>query len=238
MRIENLDRLTRYKTGISDSLYLHYKFLFHDIKDAIANYSKGSVLDIGCGNKPYEPLFKHCSDYTGCDISQSSERNVDIICPSTDIPLQDNSYDTVFSTQVLEHVEDHLKMLQEAYRLLRPGGYIILSAPMAWEHHETPYDFFRFTRYGLTYLFEKVGFNIKYIKANGGKWALLGQLMQANIRTSTQQRKGIKRKLFWLLYRYFFKYVINISFGALENWDKDEEFITLNFVVVAQKPGP
>jgi SAM-dependent methyltransferase len=128
-------------------------------------------------------------------------------------------------------------MLQEAYRLLKPGGYIILSAPMAWEHHETPYDFFRFTRYGLTYLFEKAGFNIVYIKANGGKWALLGQLMQANIRTSTQQRKGILRKFFWLLYRYFFKYAINIFFGALENWDKDDDFITLNFAVVAQKPG-
>ena len=236
MRIENIDRLSRYKTGISDSLYLHYKFLFRDIKDAIKNYSKGNVLDIGCGNKPYEPLFEHCDSYKGCDIAQSSERNVDILCPSTAIPLPNEQFDTVFSTQVLEHVEDHLKMLQEAYRLLKPEGHIILSAPMAWEHHEVPYDFFRFTRHGLTYLFEKAGFKIIYIKPNGGKWALLGQLSQAIIRSSTQNRKGILRKFFWLLYRFILKYGINIFFGLLEKWDKDEEFITLNFVVVARKP--
>jgi len=51
---------------------------------------------------------------------------------------------------------------------------IILSAPIVWEHHELPYDFFRFTRYGMQYIFEKAGFEIVEIKANGGKWANAG----------------------------------------------------------------
>jgi ubiquinone/menaquinone biosynthesis C-methylase UbiE len=235
MREENLQRLTCFKTSISDPIHLHNKFLFRDVEDAIRKYAAGDVLDIGCGNKPYQPIFRNVGKYVGCDIVQSSSKNVDILCTVTKIPLPDSQFDTVFSTQVLEHVAEHSKMLDEAYRLLKKNGKIILSAPMCWQHHEVPYDFFRFTKYGLTHLFEKAGFRIIKIKANGGKWALVGQMMQNTIMSSTRNKKGITRKLFRLLHKYFFKYLINAVFGFLEKVDKDEEFATLNFVVVAEK---
>jgi len=127
-------------------------------------------------------------------------------------------------------------MLQEAFRLLKPGGKIILTAPMYWEHHEVPYDFFRFTYYGLEYLFKKTGFNIIEIKANGGKWALTGQTIQNNIRSSFINKKGFKRKLLKIFYFIFrIKWLINISFAILEKIDKDE-ITTLNYLVVAEKP--
>src|ERR1044072_2775068 len=156
MRVENLERLNYFKTNIADPNFLHFKYLFRDVTAAINEHATGRVLDIGCGNKPYELLCSNITSYTGCDVIQSSEHKVDLLCVSTNIPLPDESFDTIFSTQVLEHVEDHSKMLEEAYRLLKPGGKIILSAPMVWEHHETPYDFFRFTRFGLDYIFKKV----------------------------------------------------------------------------------
>lgn len=216
--------------------YLTHKFLFADIKDAVEQYATGNVLDIGCGNKPYESLFKNITGYTGTDIIQSSDQRVDVLCNSMDIPLQDGQYDTLFSTQVLEHVEDHLKMLQEGFRLLKSGGHIILTAPMAWEHHEVPYDFFRFTRYGLTYIFEKAGFEIKYIKANGGKWAFLGQMAQNVLASSLKNKKGVLRKILYIGYRYCYKYLLNIKYAILEKLDKDDAFITTNFIVVAIKP--
>ncbi|MBE2289865.1 MAG: methyltransferase domain-containing protein [Chitinophagaceae bacterium] len=236
MREENLNRLTTLETRISDPIYLHNSTLFRDVAAAISEHGKGDVIDIGCGNKPYQHLFKNKGKYVGCDIVQSSDMKVDVLCSVTDIPIEDKQFDTVFSTQVLEHVAEHSKMLSEAFRLLKNGGTIILSAPMCWQHHEVPYDFYRFTKYGLQHLFEKAGFTSIEIKANGGKWALLGQMAQNTIMSSTRGKKGAVRAFFRFVHKYFLKYVINLLCSYLERVDKDEEFATLNFVVVAKKP--
>lgn len=236
-RKEQLNRLTYYKTGLSDPNYLHYKSLFEDITTAIKTHAKGDVLDIGCGNKPYKNLFNNVtSSYIGCDIIQSSGNEVDIICSCTDIPLPDASKDTVFCTQVMEHVAEHEKLLSEAYRILKQDGYILLTVPMCWEHHEEPYDFFRFTRYGLQYLFEKTGFTNIKIKANGGKWAQTGQIMINSFRSSiNKENMSLKRKMFRLFFKVFgIKWLINIFFSFLEKIDPDDK-ATLNFIVVAQK---
>jgi SAM-dependent methyltransferase len=236
MRSEHLPRLTSAKTSLSDPDYLVYRYLFRDLRLAIYEFGIGKVLDIGCGNKPYESLFDNATSYTGCDIVQSSDNRVDVICPSTDIPLQDEGYDTVFSTQVLEHVEDHGKMLSEAFRLLKPGGNIILSAPMVWPHHEEPYDFFRFTRYGLEYLFKKTGFTDIRIQQNGGKWATIGQLRQTVWGQTTRRRNTVFRKILFVFYKYCLKYLINMRYSLLERLEPDDDFITLNYVITARKP--
>jgi SAM-dependent methyltransferase len=235
MRSEHLQRLSSARTSLSDPDYLVYRYLFRDLKTAIRQFGRGAVLDIGCGNKPYQPLFLEAKSYTGCDIIQSSENRVDVVCPSTDIPLADASYDTIFSTQVLEHVEDHGKMLAEAFRLLKPGGNIILSAPMMWPHHEEPYDFFRFTRYGLEYLFLKTGFSNITITQNGGKWATIGQLRQTVWGQTVRKSKSPARRILFVFYKYCLKYLINIQYSILESIEPDDDFITLNYVVTAQK---
>ncbi|MBL0337288.1 MAG: class I SAM-dependent methyltransferase [Chitinophagaceae bacterium] len=90
-----------------------------------------------CGNKPVCFVFKKYADeYVGCDIVNSSENCVDIICKTNDIPQPTSSYDTIISTQTIEHVQDHQGLVNEAYRLLKPGGYFILSGPMCWPLHE------------------------------------------------------------------------------------------------------
>ena len=232
---EHLERLTVPKTGLNDPYYLEYKFLFKDLENAIHKYASGDILDIGCGNKPYKCFFENrISTYTGCDIVQSSENVVDIICTATEIPVESNTKDTIFTTQVIEHVADHRKLLSEAFRILKPGGHIILSGPMAWEHHEVPYDFFRFTRYGFEWLLKEHGFTPLEITPNGGKWAMVGQLMLNSIRSSFEKKTPTRRFLFLLFFIFRIKWVINILFSFLEKVDKDYSS-TLNFVVVAQK---
>lgn len=237
MRAENLERLSSPKASINHPYYIEYKFLFKDLEDAIKKYAAGDVLDIGCGNKPYLTFFDgKINSYTGCDIIQSDRQLVDIICPATDIPLPDNTKDTVFTTQVIEHVADHCKLLSEAYRILKPGGYLILSGPMAWEHHEEPHDFFRFTKYGFEYILTETGFSDLEIIPNGGKWALVGQLFHNSLRSSCYEKKSIRARLlkgFYFLFRI--KWIINLFFVWLDNFDKDYSS-TLNFVVVARKP--
>ncbi len=234
-RGEKLERLVTPKTGLNDPYYLEYKFLFKDLEDAVHQYAQGDVLDIGCGNKPYRCFFEgKITSYSGCDIMQSSEGLVDIICPATEIPVADGTKDTVFSTQVIEHVADHRKLLSEAHRILKPGGYVIISAPMAWEHHEVPYDFFRFTKYGFEWLLTEQGFTDIVVTPNGGKWALVGQLMLNSIRSSLE-KKTIKRQILSGLYFGLrIKWIINVLFSYLDKADKDYSS-TLNFVVVAKK---
>jgi SAM-dependent methyltransferase len=222
MTQEPLARLSDYRTSLGDSYFLVYRRLFADLERCAAR-AHGALLDIGCGNKPYERMFAgKITSYTGCDVVQSSERKVDIICPAISVPVADTSFDTVLCTQVIEHVADHQALLREAYRLLRSGGVLILSGPMYWHLHEEPYDFFRFTEYGLRHLLEKAGFDAIEIMANGGKWALCGQVLIHCI-TGT-----------WLEQRMLIK-LTNRFFSHLDDRYPDTRN-TLNYVVLARKP--
>jgi SAM-dependent methyltransferase len=223
MRQENIKRFNDYtNVDLGDAYYLVYMPLIRDLIHSITTYSKGRVMDIGCGNKPYEKIFENCTEYLGCDIVQSNENKVDILCEATKIPVDSNSFDTVFCTQVIEHVEDHNGLLSEAFRVLKPNGHIIVSGPMYWHLHEEPHDFFRFTKYGFKYILEKSGFEVVEILANGGKWATLGQMI---IHTFPH----------FLVKRRIFRKFINFTFHKLDKRQYDD-FNTMNYVVVAKKP--
>jgi SAM-dependent methyltransferase len=226
---EGVDRLSTNSVGIDSPLYLHLRSLFADLENASV-HAHGRMLDLGCGNKPYEKMFAgRISEHVGCDIVQSNERRVDIICPATEIPLENGAFDTVLCTQVIEHVADHRAVLSEAFRLLKPGGVLIVSAPMYWPLHEEPYDFFRFTRHGLRHLLEQIGFANLEIVNNGGKWALCGQVLIQTFVTT--------RFASWFLTRKVIVPSINRIFAAL-----DRKFPNagnpMNYVVVARKLCP
>jgi SAM-dependent methyltransferase len=223
MREQNLDRFSDYKnTPKSDYYYLVYKPLIRELEAAVKKYAKGKVLDIGCGNKPYEAMFKGLiTEYVGCDVVQSSGGKVDVICEATKITLPDASFDTVFSTQAIEHVADHQALVNEAYRLLKPGGHAIISGPMYWHLHEEPYDFFRFTKYGFQHVLEKAGFKMVEIKANGGKWATLGQVI-----LHTLPRRLTKYGFLRSMHNRFFTYLDEKFYN---------DFNTMNYVVVGKK---
>ena len=221
MREENIGRLKNYKTDVNDKWFLHHRSLFVDLEEA-ASHAHGKLLDIGCGNKPYKHIFENrIAEYIGCDVVQSSERCVDIICQADSIPIKNNAIDTILCTQVLEHVADHRGLLRETFRLLQKGGVLILSCPMYWPLHEEPYDFFRFTEHGLRYLLESAGFVIHKIKCNGGKWALCGQVI---IHTIDNTR----------LYNPFLVKMINHFFAYMD--DRRQSYTNpMNYVLVAYK---
>jgi SAM-dependent methyltransferase len=157
--------------------YLVYKYLWRDIEIAV-KLGKGflcdaskkiKIIDVGCGNKPYRDLFYDC-EYTGMDYSDQGAEP-EIIGSAIEMPFDNESYDMVFSTQVIEHVIEPPKMVQECYRVLKPKGVLILTGPFYWPLHEIPNDFFRFSRYGFESLLKKAGFQGIEIIANGGTWA-------------------------------------------------------------------
>ena len=233
-RQQNLNRLSSAQVDINHPYYLHYVSYHKELTRVISKYSKGDLLDIGCGNKPYESLFEGLiKSYIGCDIIQSSLNKVDVISSANNIPVENDTFDTVMSNQVIEHVEDHQGLVNEAFRVLKPGGSLILSGPFSWPLHEEPYDFFRFSKHGFKYILEKAGFEVIEITPNGGMWANAGlTLIHAFEET---EGKSFKMKVVMAMYhRLRFRKLINRMFNRLDN-SYFNEFNTINYVVVAKK---
>jgi SAM-dependent methyltransferase len=215
-------RLSGLELEVDDVYFLHLRSLFSDLNKASV-HAHGRLLDIGCGNKPYEKFFRNrVSEHVGCDVVQSSDNRVDFICLATELPFEKASFDTILITQVIEHVADHQLMLSEAFRVLKSDGVLILSGPMYWPLHEEPYDFFRFTKHGFRFLLEKSGFVPIEIVNNGGKWALCGQVLIHTIRGTRLERRFVIR-------------AINRIFAYLDDRRTDGSN-PMNYVVVAKKP--
>jgi SAM-dependent methyltransferase len=138
----------------------------------------GTLLDYGCGGQPYRALLApYIERYIGADVAAAAGIELDLeLIPGEAVPLPDQSVDTVLSTQTIEHVPDVDAYLAECRRLLKPNGKLVLTAPMHWRHHEVPYDFLRFTRFGLTRLLRKHGFAIENLEPCGGVYVLIGQI--------------------------------------------------------------
>ena len=234
-REEGIKRLTHGDLSAKDQYYIATYFIKNDILNIATKYAKGKLLDIGCGNKPYEVYFKKVTDeYVGCDIVQSSENAVDYICPANQLSFPDASFDTVFSTQVLEHVADTKGMIREAYRVLNTGGYALFTIPFSWELHEEPYDFFRFSKYGLKAIFEEQGFEIINIKSNGGKWAAIFQLW-LNVLFSVRKYKTFRSRIIkWFFIRFGFIILYN-KFSIWLDKRYFDDVLTLNYLVIAKK---
>ncbi len=91
------------------------------------------------------------------------------------LPLADRSADTVLCNQVLEHVPEPLQVLRETHRVLRPGGYLLLTTPQTWGLHLVPHDYFRYTQFGLRHLAAQAGFEILRVDPTSGFWATATQ---------------------------------------------------------------
>jgi SAM-dependent methyltransferase len=143
-------------------LYLHLSDLLLGIKDLVP---KGAdrVLDFGCGGSPYRTLFGACT-YHRADLAGSALGLDFEYGPEAVLSAPSADYDCVLSSQVLEHVQSPQIYLAECYRVLKPSGRLILSTHGLFEDHGCPYDYWRWTVYGLQRLVEEAGFNVESVK--------------------------------------------------------------------------
>lgn len=134
------------------------------------------LLDFGCGMKPYKYLFEGFEvEYVGADIGDNPHAEIRIE-PGEKVPIKDYEFDIIISSQVMEHVEDAPSYLQECRRLLKQNGMLFLSTHGTWQYHGHPYDYQRWTSYGLKSLVTKSGFKIIEFKPTIGQLALTSQL--------------------------------------------------------------
>jgi len=155
---------------LSNPLFISKKLL-RDKFRKFAIYLSGYVLDVGCGRKPYRKFLK-CREYIGMDINEKV--NPDIIGKVTNIPFDDETFDAVICTEVLEHLQEPSSGLKEIRRVLKKNGILYITVPMSWCLHYEPTDYYRFTKYGLTYLLENNSFEVIKLERIGGLFSLIG----------------------------------------------------------------
>jgi len=207
------------------------------------------ILDAGSGRQQYRKYFSHAR-YESTDIDQLPDCEHDFMCSLDNIPKPDNTYDAILCTQVLEHVEFPQDVIHECYRVLKPGGMLFLSAPQGAGVHGEPYHFFNYTEYGLRSLFKKAGFEVVFIRPNGGVFSSLGKMIQTLPRYISKQYKNpeiaakvsLCNRLCWMMMAtlFFFltplyKHAVPFLCFYLDSLDK-KRFITLGYTCYCVKP--
>lgn len=125
------------------------------------NFLSGNLLDFGGGSKPYQDLFKNSQNYFSIEVFSNKENlKSDIYYNGSELPFADNTFDSILCTEVFEHVEKLDDVIDELYRVLKPGGRMIVTTPFMCMEHEMPYDFRRFSFNGLSKLMKKNNFKI------------------------------------------------------------------------------
>lgn len=142
--------------------YIIRKGLFKNILN-YRNYLSGTMLDFGCGKRPYKHLF-NVQNYIGVDLDESGHdhknEHIDVYYDGKKIPFDNDHFDSVFSSEVFEHIFNLGEILDELYRVTKPGGHMLITLPFVWDEHEIPYDFARYTSFGIEHLLTKAGFKI------------------------------------------------------------------------------
>ena len=139
---------------------------------AIPAYCTGKLVDLGCGKAPLYGLYKHYStNVILADWPQTSHPNecLDYPCDLNQaLPFDDNEFDTIILSDVLEHIPEPIQLWQEMYRILSVHGKLLLNTPFYYWLHETPYDYYRYTEYALAYMAQSAGFKVIELDCFGG----------------------------------------------------------------------
>lgn len=169
MKLSNIKKLIKKDQFISSyrSIFTNPFFIIRNgIYKALLNLAprlEGKLLDVGCGSKPYEELFS-VKEYIGLDIEESGHPHeneiIDIFYDGKKIPFEDHTFDSVFASEVFEHVFNLDELIKEINRVIKRDGKLLITVPFVWDEHEIPYDFARYSSFGLESILNQNGFKI------------------------------------------------------------------------------
>ena len=223
--------------------FLNRFYLVRDIQYINKKYDfRGSLLDIGCGSKPYRDLFNNIVEYAGIDFKNYSN-NKDFSAGTPDyffsdeyvktltLPFRNESFDNVVAFQVLEHHPNPQKLICEIFRVVKNKGYILLTAPFLGGIHEEPHDYQRFTKYGLIELFKSHKCEILEIKEQGALFSTISMFLNEYL-----DNFAAKNKLFYfisvLIYLPFLLFTyVSLLLDKIFKSDK----IFLNYLILIKK---
>jgi SAM-dependent methyltransferase len=221
----------------------------HHLRLANEAFARGTapgmlVLDAGAGMQPYRSLFDHAI-YESCDFEAVAKAYAPstYVCDLRAIPVKDGRFDRIILNQVLEHLPDPAAVLTELHRVLKPGGKIICTCPLFYEEHEQPYDFYRYTQFGLRHLFGTTGFTVESLDWMEGYFGTVGYQFSTMARHLPRRAPAgmtvVQRLFAWPLVR-----VLAVVSGRMARmfWALDRQAkvtntgFPKNYAVVARKP--
>lgn len=149
----------------------------------------GRTLDVGCGTKPYEKYFC-CGEYVGLEIETTlnrEQKRADYFYDGKEFPFINAEFDSIVTNQVLEHVFNPDEFLSEINRALKIDGKFLLTVPFVWDEHEQPYDYARYSSFGLKALLERHGFEVIKHHKSVNDFRVIFQLVNAYLYKTTER---------------------------------------------------
>ena len=190
------------------------------------------VLDAGAGEGQYRMYFSGHS-YTGVDLGVGDSRwnysNLSALADLNALPFRSATFDAAVNIVTLEHLTDPQLAILEIARVLKPGGLLFLVAPLEWEEHQQPHDFFRYTKFGLQLLLERAGFSVLQMLPAGGFFRLLSRRLLNSL-------QFLMRGPRWILFVPAALLLVPLSLlaPAFEPLDPHRNF-TLGYLCTARK---
>ena len=213
-----------------------FYFARSGLRDAMSEFApklSGRLLDVGFGSKPYQALFA-VDAYVGLDIDSEISRKRGIADHHYGVhvfPFADASFDSILCNQVLEHVFNPNEFLGEIMWVLKPGGKLLLTVPFVWDEHEQPYDYARYSSFGLRALLEKQGLKIVHYKRFGTDASILFQLANAYLFKVTQGSSRPSK----LLFTASVMAIVNVMGLLARRMLPDNPDLFLDHIVLAEK---
>lgn len=212
------------------------------------------LLDLGCGQRPYRSIYEpHCRRTLGADLPGApfAQEGVDIQCFATEVPLDDASVDIILCSEVMQDIAEPSELVRETWRLLRPGGTLLLTTPFMVPIADGQYDHYRFTEHGLCYLLGRQGFDIGSVQTVGDNFGtLVAFFVKPQLKVWNYIAKGLRMPLIYSLWNpfiflfvflpqalYLGVYYLSRHSGLLRRVLKKFSHGSLGYVVVARKPA-
>jgi SAM-dependent methyltransferase len=190
-------RKQSFQPGLLGFLFNPFYFIRRDLFVNIRKLApslNGRLLDFGCGRKPYENLF-NVDEYIGIDMEQTGHEHVnskvDVFYDGKTIPFPDETFDAVFCSEVFEHVFNLEEILDEIIRVLKKDGQMLITVPFCWPEHEVPFDFGRYSSFGLQHILTKKGLKISVAVKSGNYGRVVWQLKGLFFHTLFNSRSKI-----------------------------------------------
>lgn len=225
--LENIIRKNEFNPGffglITNPFFIARQGLSSGIRE-FAGVVNGKILDVGCGTKPYQKFFAY-SEYIGLEYDtgiDQDKKEADYYYSGDSFPFEDALFSSALCNQVLEHIFNPESFLSEINRVLKINAKLLLTVPFVWDEHEQPFDYARYSSFGLKHLLEKKGFKVIEQKKTVTDFRVSIQLVNAYLYKISRKTKIIK----WLvqLFLIFPITVVGILFSFILPSNEDLYF--------------
>lgn len=211
--------------------FLNRKITRHKLETFLRKYRTDAyTLDIGCGEQPYNHLFPN-----SIHVDYDNTRKPDVVADIHHLEqFEDNTFECILCTEVLEHCYAPWIAADELFRVLKPGGLLLLSTRFIYPLHDTPTDYYRYTKYGLQQIFRQ--FHILELQEEAATEETIGIIFQ-RLAFQTKTKHGFIR-LWWFILAELYgqRHHCFCHYGNLRHNGNQENILSSGYYLALQKP--